>query len=674
MPLVVVCPYRKKTQLAFSSGIDPFFENVVSLCHFDVTGAPIDQISGNSWTLSTATVDNTRPKFGAMSLAIPNSKAYASNTNSQMVVGTADFTLEFFFYTQNTAGNYYNLYNDSSSNIFDVYGDSPSGLSLWFSGAHHYPGFSVTPNTWHHLAVVRQNGILYTFVDGVLGASTFSYTGEVTNNGAFAIGSQLSGTAYPTNGNIDEFRFTKGIARYTTNNFPVASQAFTDGRDDAVDPYMGMIPYLANYDSSVTQVNAGTCTVAVTGSPSISSVASKFGGNSLFFPTTGGNYLTLSPYANFNFNGDFTVECWINPSARTDGDGYQTIFSHDNGGIASTIQCVALYWTRSTGKLLLGVGHSNANITGTAVLNANTWHHVAVTRQGSTYRIFVDGILDGTSTYATNFSDSGFGTYIGKINYSDRGANFEYFGGYIDDFRITNVCRYTKSFAVPTSAFASTFESGYDPYALRTVYNLPFDANVNSTVKGYNGTQSGGQLSAGKFGNCFEKVNGTDYISYPPGAHNHLTNKEFTIDGWFYNPGSSAYGSYIISCWRESGSTKAWAVNFDSTNKLYFYYTTNGSSNISIVTSTAPSLNVWHHFAVVRHITLGFAIFVDGVLVAPFTASSNTIYSSTEPVVVGGTANNSYSAGLKLDDIRLTVGACRYTTPFIPPTSANKTA
>lgn len=83
---------------------------------------------------------------------------------------------------------------------------------------------------------------------------------------------------------------------------------------------------------------------------------------------------------------------------------------------------------------------------------------------------------------------------------------------------------------------------------------------------------------------------------------------------------------------------------------------------------------MWHHFAVVRHITLGFAIFVDGALATTFTASSNTIYSSTEPVVVGGTANNSYGAGLKLDDIRLTVGACRYTTPFVPPTAANKTA
>lgn len=670
--LLSVMPYRART--AFSSGIDPFFENVMSLCHFDVTGAPIDQISGNSWTLSTATVNNTRPKFGAMSLAIPNSKAYASNTNSQMVVGTADFTLEFFFYTLNSSGNYYCLYNDSSSNIFEIFGDTPSGLSLWFSGAHHYPGFSVTPNTWHHLAVVRQNGILYTFVDGVLGASTFSYTGEITNSGAFAIGSQLAGTAYATNGYIDEFRFTKYIARYTASNFTPTTVAFTDGRDENVDPYMGMVPYLAHYNSTVTQVDAGTCTASMTGTVSLDTTNFKFGTGSLGFATTGANYLTLTPYSNFNFNGDFTVECWIRPLARTDGDGYQAIFSHDNGGNINTIQSVVLLWNRTTSKLLLGVGHSSANISGVTVVTAGTWAHVAVSRQGSTYYLYVNGALEGTSTYATNFSTSAFGTYIGKQNYSDSGAGFRYFAGNIDEFRMTNVCRYVRAFAVPTAAFVDKFEALYDPYANQTVYNLPLDSDGNSTVKSYSGTQSGGQFSSGKFGNCFEKLAAADTVTLPSGSQNTLTNKAFTIDGWFYNPGAPASGSYIISCWREGGTTKAWAVYFDATNKLYFYYTTNGSTNISIVTSSPPTLNAWHHFAVVRHPTLGFAIFIDGTLAATFTTSSNTIYSSTEPVVVGGTANNSYGAGLKLDDIRLTVGVCRYTTPFVPQLVANKTA
>lgn len=288
--------------------------------------------------------------------------------------------------------------------------------------------------------------------------------------------------------------------------------------------------------------------------------------------------------------------------------------------------------------------------------------------------MFVNGTLEGTSTYATNFSTSAFGTYIGKQNYSDYGAVFRYFAGNIDEFRMTNKCRYVRAFVVPTAAFVTQFETTYDPYANQTVYNLPFDSNVNSTVKGYNGTQSGGQLSSGKFGNCFEKVAGTDIVTLPAGNHNALTNKEFTIDGWFYNPGSPDTGEYIISCWCEGGTTKAWAVVIDSTNHISLNYTTNGSTNTILTASAAHTTNVWHHFAVVRHATLGFAIFVDGVFAVPFGTSSNVIYTSVEPVVVGGTANNSYGAGLKLDDIRVTPGICRYTIPFIPPIAANKTA
>ena len=675
--LLYIKPYKRAAGIpVFSSGIDPFFENVVSLMHMDSAGLT-DTVAGNTWSIvNGGSISGTQTKFGAGAYNVPPSgRPYLKDVNSNFVVGTSDFTIELCIYI-NTVGSYQYFYSSLDSNTF-IACVFNGKINIYFNGSWHDTGnATVTGATWHTIAISRHNGTLYTFLDGYIGSNAYSYTGEVTSSNTCCFGSQPLGFSYELHGYVDEFRFTKGIARYTTNNFPVATQAFTDGRDDVVDPYMGMIPYLAHYDSSVTQVNAGTCTVAVTGSLAISASSSKFGGSCLNFPNSGNNYITLSPYTNFNFNGDFTVECWINPGTHTSGQDYQAIFSHSSGGIASTQQEISIYWIASTNKIYLNVGHSNIASTGTHLIAAGTWGHVALTKQGSTYRVFVNGILDITGTYATNVSTSAFSTDIGRIWYYWPSAGTPYFNpfcGYIDDFRITNVCRYTKSFAVPTSAFASTFESGYDPYALRTVYNLPFDANVNSTVRSLNGTQSGGQLSAGKFGNCFEKVNGTDHVSYPSGAHNYLANKEFTIDGWFYNPGAPGTGMYIISCWREGGSTKAWAVGIDSTNRLLFQYTTNGSTNVTLTAGSAHTTNVWHHFAVVRHATLGFAIFIDGQFAVSFAASANVIYASVEPCVIGGTANNSYGAGLKLDDIRLTVGVCRYTVPFVPPVAANKT-
>jgi hypothetical protein len=659
--------------------IDLFFENVVSLMHMDSAGLT-DTVAGNTWSIvNGGSISGTQTKFGAGAYNVPPSgRPYLKDVNSNFVVGTSDFTIELCVYINTVGSSYQYFYASLNSNTF-IACVLNGKINIYFNGSWHDTGnATVTGAMWHTIAISRHNGTLYTFLDGFIGSNTYSYTGEVTSSNTCCFGSQPLGISYELNGYVDEFRFTKGIARYTTNNFPVASQAFTDGRDDAVDPYMGMIPYLAHYDSSVTQVNAGTCTVAVTGSLAISASYSKFGGSCLNFPNSGNNYITLSPYTNFNFNGDFTVECWINPGTHSSGQDYQAIFSHSSGGISSTQQEISIYWIASTNKIYLNVGHSNIASAGTHLIAAGTWGHVALTKQGSTYRVFVNGALDITGTYATNVSTSAFSTDIGRIWYYWPSAGTPYFNpfcGYIDEFRITNVCRYTKSFAVPTSAFASTFESGYDPYALRTVYNLPFDANVNSTVKGYNGTQSGGQLSAGQFGNCFEKLLGTDSITLPAGKQNALTNKEFTIDGWFYNPGVTN-NTYIISCWRAgSTGTNAWEVHIDMFSKVNFIYTTDGSTNITLTTTAAHSLNTWHHFAVVRHATLGFAIFIDGILATSFTVSSNTIFTSTESCVLGLTANSSggYGAGLKLDDIRLTVGACRYTTPFVPPVAANKT-
>lgn len=675
--LLYVKPYKRAAGIpVFSTGIDPFFENVVSLMHMNDAGLT-DTVTGNSWSIVNAgSISNAQAKFGASSYNVPNSGwPYLKNTNAGMLVGTSDFTVEFFVYCNAVSSGYQYMYASFDGGTFHTC-ILNGKINVYFGGTWHDMGnVTMTAGSWHHVAFVRENGTIFSFLDGSMGTNSYSHTGEITASNACCLGSQPVGVPYSFNGYIDEFRFTKGIARYMTGGFAPTTAAFTDGRDNSVDPYLGYVPYLAHYNSSATQVDAGTCTAVVTGSVSIDTVNTKFGAGSLGFATTGRNYLTLSPYSNFNFNGDFTVECWVRPLARTDGngDGLQTIFSHANGGNDFTIQMLSLMWSRTTGKMSLDVGHSDIWATGTAVITAGTWAHVAFTRSGNTYTVYVNGIVDITGTYATNFSTSAFSTDIGRAWYYAPTSPTEYFrlfAGNIDGFRITNKCRYNRSFAVPTSAYTNILENGYDPYLAETVFNFPFDSDCNSTVKGYEGSKSGGQLSAGKFGNCFEKLSAGDVITLPNGPYAALTNKEFTIDGWFNNPGSTGYGSYIISCWRESGTTKAWAIYFDASNNLFFCYTTNGSTNISFGTTAAPSLNVWHHFAVVRHKTAGFAIFIDGALAAGWTASSNVIYTSVEPVVIGGTANNSYSL-LKLDDIRLTVGACRYGNPFIPKTSAN---
>jgi hypothetical protein len=66
---------------------------------------------------------------------------------------------------------------------------------------------------WQHFAYVRAAGVLYVYIGGSLGGSA-ALTTDLTSPGTVRIGVRQDDTL-PYNGYIDDFRITKGVARYT---------------------------------------------------------------------------------------------------------------------------------------------------------------------------------------------------------------------------------------------------------------------------------------------------------------------------------------------------------------------------------------------------------------------------------------------------------------------------
>ena len=93
---------------------------------------------------------------------------------------------------------------------------------------------------------------------------------------------------------------------------------------------------------------------------------------------------------------------------------------------------------------------SLSTFTTSSGLTADTWHHVAISRAGTgtnETKLFLDGVLAGSSTVASNFNSTS-DIFIGR----NRG-NSTYASGYISDVRITKgFARYTSNFTAPTSA------------------------------------------------------------------------------------------------------------------------------------------------------------------------------------------------------------------------------
>ena len=91
----------------------------------------------------------------------------------------------------------------------------------------------------------------------------------------------------------------------------------------------------------------------------------------------------------------------------------------------------------ANGKIRFAIknnGSSEQVIDGTSALAAGGWHHVAVTLNGATGTLYVDGVNVGSNNAMTlKPSDMGSTTqnWIGRSQYSD-----PYLNGRVDDFRI----------------------------------------------------------------------------------------------------------------------------------------------------------------------------------------------------------------------------------------------
>ena len=169
-------------------------------------------ISGNSISFNGSTdyltiADNAALQLGTSVFTIETwfYKTY-STTNSQLAgkgSGGAGWRL---FLLNNESGNIYNI---TFTNVFNTV---------------EATGLTILPNTWNHVAVVREGlAVLQTklYLNGVLSAT--GICGSNLNQTAdLRIGSGFTDIAPYTNhpGQISNFRIVKGTAVYTTNFTP----------------------------------------------------------------------------------------------------------------------------------------------------------------------------------------------------------------------------------------------------------------------------------------------------------------------------------------------------------------------------------------------------------------------------------------------------------------------
>jgi hypothetical protein len=380
--------------------------------------------------------------------------------NAAFNFGTGSFTVECWFYaTANVSSQQCLITNYSGPSAgwaiqitSGVIGANLSGDGFDISGG------SPTINTWYHVALSGAQGSIKLFLNGVQIGST--YTGAVSmNTSAATTVGNIVGTAY-MNGYISNVRVVKGTALYTSS-FPVPTSPLTAvANTSLLTCNSATIVDNSSNNFTITNNNGAMVSSAVVPFTSLSAAPKgmKFKnrnnsgtstptGNSVLFNGTN-QYLSLPNTSSLNLgSNNFTMEAFVYISNVS---GNKNIF-YINGN-NSSYSAICLYVQNSRFAFLanqtggypwtLQIGEVGPTI------SSNTWYHIATTRSGNSFYVFVNGTLVSGAPYT--LSGALFNGTTNIIGYQPTIAS--YFNGYISNARIINgTALYTSSFTVPTS-------------------------------------------------------------------------------------------------------------------------------------------------------------------------------------------------------------------------------
>jgi hypothetical protein len=226
------------------SGIDQFTKLLLHGEGADTSQTIVDSSFLSPKTMAVAghvQIDTAKQKFGASAILFDGNTddiLYTAD-HPDFEPGAGNFTIDFWTYQNaapaafvglvskwgNAAGdNEYELAYNDNNNITFYHGDA-SG-----NGATSL-GWVVTVGTgaWHHIALVRNGNVVTLYLDGVSeGDNALSITLFAGNN-RLDIGRANHDSTGSINGWIDEFRFSKGIARWTANFTPPTRAYTTEG-------------------------------------------------------------------------------------------------------------------------------------------------------------------------------------------------------------------------------------------------------------------------------------------------------------------------------------------------------------------------------------------------------------------------------------------------------------
>jgi hypothetical protein len=639
---------------------DPNFKNTTLLLQADGTGSGsqnqtfLDGSTNNFFI--TRNGNTTQGSFSPFGPSWSNYFADGSSSyltlSSGPTFGSGDYTLEFFAYK-----------TTSWTDGFDFLDAATSGLALYVSSGtmavtkQNVGGTAVvlgsltslSPNAWHHFAIVRSSGSVRCYVNG----SPLQAAVSDANNYTVAT-TKICGTS---DGYFDGYISNMRLA--TSALYSIAGSSITV--PTAPLATATGVQYLGSQSNRFVDTT-GTQTVAVGGgtpsvqtfspfAPALQWTPDVVGGSGYFDGT--GDYLSVANNTAFKFGtGNFTIDGWFYFSGLV--GAYSALFT-----IGDYTNGILMRYQNSGGPNdSLYIGNTSYNWAPSTNFKLNQWNHVALVKNGTgsnNVQVYINGVSVLTITSSYDLQPTGL-VYIGTSAHSLG----DVWNGYISNFRLVKgTAVYTSTFTpptVPTTAITNT------QLLLNFTNAGIYDGKMANNLETVGNAQVA--TSPVKYGSGSMYFDGTgDYLKLPSNAIYAFNTGAYTIEFWIY-PNSLAAGTYHVI---GANATNGIIIAINNAKIALNKY---GVGDV-LAYNTALTTSVWTHVAVVRDGTgtNQTKIYVNGTNVATGTDSND--WSVTTNFGVGAnTSDGSQAINAYLDDLRVTKGVARYYANFTPPQQA----
>jgi hypothetical protein len=633
--------------------------------------------------VGNAQVDTAQSKFGGSSALFDGTGDYlVPSPNTDLAFGTGDFTIEFWLRVTTVSGIkvIYDSRPYPTNGAYPVIYLDGSTLIYFVSSASRITT-TIAANTWYHIAVSRSGTSTRLFVNGTQGGSTYT---DTTN---YSTGNVIIGADHTPGGNgvighMDEVRVSNS-ARYTTTFTPSTTPFVNDANTlllihaDGTDG--------STFFEDDNGIGRSPTPIIAQGTAAVSTAQSQFGGssilvgsagtnlNGIYVPTNADYFGTTSPtypFVNWNsYAGGFTVELWVRYTSldAIDDSGLSTIGIMDRGDYPAqwsfgSTRNGALsfeYYNGSTTPVL-----SSAN----SQIAINTWYHIAMVRNGTNIKIYLNGVEKGSATI------SGTPSVVAR----DLSIGSHYRVGsrsYVDEIRISSTARYTAGFTPSTTPFVN------DANTLLLIHGD--GTNGSTVVRDDNGALANRQpkyitavgnaqvdTAQSKFGGASALFDGTDdYLRISQSSTLNLGTGDFTIEFWVRANALGANNCILTTGTSFAAGALGIAGGSSGNGMRYFDYNYNSSGSALVGDPTALTTGVWYHYAITRTGS-SWKLYRDGTSVSTGTYAGAVNLAHTDTLIgaAGWDISNTDWNGW-IDELRIS-NSVRYTSNFTPATTA----